>query len=56
MLILHNYPDTGGSRVSFLQAPFRDNALALLLAFGSAKTGPQDSHLGSHVTMPGTHG
>ena len=30
------------SRVSFLQIPFRDNALALLLAFGSAKTGPQD--------------
>jgi hypothetical protein len=37
---------------SFLQTLPRDNALAVLLAFGSAKTWPQDSHLGSYVPCP----
>ena len=33
----------------FLQTLSRDNALAVLLAFGSAKTWPQDLHLSSYV-------
>ena len=38
--------------LGFLQTPPRDDALALLLAFGSAKTWPQDSHLASYVPCP----
>ena len=37
---------------SFLQTLPRDNALAVLLAFGSAKTWPQDLHPGSYVPCP----
>ena len=36
----------------FLQTLPRNNALAVLLAFGSAKTWPQDFHLGSYVPCP----
>ncbi len=38
--------------LSFLQTPPRDDALALLPAFGSAKTWPQDFHLRSNVPCP----
>ncbi|MCK2149607.1 hypothetical protein MYE70_11115, partial [Marinobacter alexandrii] len=36
----------------FLQTPPRDDALALLLAFGSANTWQEDFHLPSSVPCP----
>ena len=37
------------------QTPPRDDALALLLAFGSASTGHRDGRSGALRAMPGTH-
>ena len=38
--------------LNFLQTPPRDDALALLLAFGSANTWREDFHLASSVPCP----
>ncbi len=41
--------------LDFLQTPPRDDALALLLTFGSANTWYRDFHPTRFVPCPGTH-
>jgi len=51
-LLSGSYSSPRAFGLGFLQTPPRDDALALLLSFGSAKTWYEDFHLASSVPCP----